>query len=77
VAALYVTGHRQQHALATLAESAAAEPEAAGNGTEGVSRPGDPPVGSKRGPGTRSTSSRGAGRTSRARRQTQAGEADA
>jgi hypothetical protein len=69
-AAYYVAFHRVRQELAT-------SQEAVGNGPEGVSRPGDPPVGSKRGPGTRSTSSRGAGRTSRARRQTQAGEADA
>jgi hypothetical protein len=40
------------------------------------SRPGEPPVGSDRRPGGRSTSMRSTGRTSTSRRQTQAGEAD-
>lgn len=49
---------------------------AAGDGSEGASRPGEPPVGSQRRPGTRSTSSRSTGRSSTSRRQTRAGEAD-
>jgi hypothetical protein len=39
-------------------------------------RPGEPPVGSHRRPGARSTSTRSTGRNSGARRRTQAGEAD-
>jgi hypothetical protein len=69
VAALYVEGHRQQRAYETLA---AAAREAA----EGASRPGEPPVGSQRRPGARSTSTRSTGRNSGARRRTQAGEVD-
>jgi hypothetical protein len=69
VAALYVEGHRQQHALAMVQE-------AMRDGPEGASRPGSPPVGSDRRPGGRGTTSRTTGRTSRSRRQTQAGEAD-
>jgi hypothetical protein len=69
VAALYVEGHRQQHALSVLQEMAAGEPD-------GASRPGTPPVGSQRRPGGRGTSSRSTGRTSGARRRSSAGEAD-
>jgi len=69
VAALYVEAHRQEHALATLQD-------ALRNGPEGASRPGSPPVGSDRRPGGRGTTSPSAGRNSRSRRQTQAGEAD-
>jgi hypothetical protein len=43
---------------------------------DGDSRPGEPPVGSDRRPGGRSTSMRITGRTSGSRRQTRAGEAD-
>jgi hypothetical protein len=68
-AALYVMGHREQHALAELIAASNAPAEAA-------TRPGEPPVGSQRRPGTRGTSSRSTGRTSRSRRQTRAGEAD-
>ena len=69
VAALYVEGHREQQALATLRD-------AAGSGPERASRPGGPPVGSPRRPGARSTTTRSTGRSSGTRRQMQAGEAD-
>jgi len=69
VAALYVTGHRQAHAFDELVQLADNNPEAA-------SRPGEPPVGSQRRPGTRGTSSRTTGRTSGERRRQSAGEAD-
>jgi hypothetical protein len=69
VAALYVTGHRQAHAFDELEQLASATPEAG-------SRPGEPPVGSQRRPGTRGTSTRTTGRSSGARRQQSAGEAD-
>jgi Recombination endonuclease VII len=69
VAALYVEGHRQQQAYETLLD-------ATGTAAEGASRPGEPPVGSHRRPGARSTSTRSTGRNSGARRRTQAGEAD-
>lgn len=69
-AAYYVQFH-------TLRQAAAAELEAARTASEGASRPGEPPVGSQRRPGTRGTSSRSTGRTSTSRRQTQAGEVDA
>ena len=68
-AAYYVAFH-------TARQQIAAELEAARTAPDGASRPGMPPVGSQRRPGTRSTSSRSTGRTSTARRQTQAGEAD-
>jgi hypothetical protein len=68
-AADYVQFHTlSQHVLAACA--------AAGLGPVRTIRPGEPPVGSQRRPGTRSTSSRSTGRTSTSRRQTQAGEAD-
>jgi hypothetical protein len=69
VAALYVTGHRQAHAFDELKQLAAATPDVA-------SRPGEPPVGSQRRPGTRGTISRTTGRTSGERRRQSAGEAD-
>jgi hypothetical protein len=69
VAALYVSGHRQQHALATLADAARNEPE-------GASRPGGPPVGSQRRPGSHGTTTRSTGRNSGSRRRDQAREAD-
>jgi hypothetical protein len=69
VAAFYVEHHHERQALAVLRDASAAA-------HEGASRPGEPPVGSQRRPGTRSTSSRSTGRASTARRQTQAGEAD-
>lgn len=63
----------QFHALTQCVVAAAA---AAGLGPVRTLRPGTPPVGSQRRPGTRSTSSRSTGRDSTARRQMQAGEAD-
>jgi len=69
VAALYVTGHRQEHAFTALAD-------AAGDASEGADRPGVPPVGSGRRPGGRGTTPRSSGGNSRSRRQTQAGEVD-
>jgi Recombination endonuclease VII len=69
LAAFYVEHHAQRQALDGLVESAAGEPD-------GSSRPGEPPVGSHRRPGARSTSTRSTGRNSGARRRTQAGEAD-
>jgi Recombination endonuclease VII len=69
VAALYVQGHKQQQAFETLVE-------AARSAEDGASRPGEPPVGSHRRPGARSTSTRSTGRNSGARQRTQAGEAD-
>jgi hypothetical protein len=71
VAALYVTGHRQQHALDRLEQ-----PAATAGSSDGTSRPGTPPVGSQRRPGTQRTSARTTGRSSGARRRQQAGEAD-
>jgi hypothetical protein len=68
VAALYVQGHREEHALSEL-QRLAGEQEAA-------NRPGEPPVGSERRPDSRGTSSRTTGRSSGARRRTSAGEAD-
>jgi len=44
--------------------------------SEVATRPGTPPVGSQRRPGTRATGTRSTGRTSGARRRQQAGEAD-
>jgi hypothetical protein len=64
-AAYYVAFHTARQEIA-----------AAIRGPDAASRPGEPPVGSQRRPGTRSTSSRSTGRASTARRQTQAGEAD-
>jgi hypothetical protein len=69
VAALYVEGHRQQHAFAMLAET----PDVMSGAAD---RPDVAPVGSDRRPGGRGTTSRSIGRTSRSRQQTQAGEAD-
>jgi hypothetical protein len=62
--------------LHTARQQVAAELAAIRTGSEGASRPGSPPVGSQRRPGTRGTSSRGTGRTSRSRTQEQAGEAE-
>ena len=68
-AADYVRFHNvRQHVVAVIA--------AVGIGPVRAIRPGEPPVGSQRRPGTRSTSTRGTGRTSTSRRQMQAGEAD-
>jgi hypothetical protein len=63
----------QFHTLSQLLFAAAA---AAGIGPVRTIRPGEPPVGSHRRPGARSTSTRSTGRTSDSRRRTQAGEAD-
>jgi hypothetical protein len=68
-AAYYVQFH-------TLRQEALAAQDAAASGREVASRPGEPPVGSQRRPGGRSTSSRTTGRSSGSRRRTQAGEAD-
>jgi len=64
-----VTGHRQAHAFDELVQLADNNPEA-------DSRPGEPPVGSQRRPGTRGTNSRTTGRSSGTRRRQSAGEAD-
>jgi hypothetical protein len=69
VAGLYVTGHQQAHAVAALWD-------AARNGPDGASRPGNPPVGSDRRPGGRGTTSRSTGHTGRSRPQQQPGEAE-
>lgn len=68
-AAYYVQFH-------TLRQEALAEQSAAGHAPEGASRPGTPPVGSQRRPGTQRTSARSTGRSTGARRREQAGEAD-
>jgi hypothetical protein len=60
----------------TLSQFVVAAAEAAGLGTVRPVRPGEPPVGSQRRPGARSTSTRSTGRTSGSRRREQAGEAD-
>ncbi|MGY1591008.1 endonuclease VII domain-containing protein [Geodermatophilus sp. SYSU D00708] len=65
VAAFYVEGHRQRQALALLQDGA-------GNAPGEPRRPGSPPVGSQRRPG----STRSTGRSSGERRQRAAGEAD-
>jgi Recombination endonuclease VII len=61
------------HTLSQLVLAAAA---AAGLGTVRAVRPGEPPVGSQRRPGSRGTSSRTTGRSSGTRRRKSAGEAD-
>ena len=70
--------HAAAHYVAfhTARQQVVAEIEAMRSGPEGASRPGTPPVGSDRRPGGRGTTPRSTGRTSRSRRQTQAGEAD-
>jgi hypothetical protein len=70
MAAFYIEHHSSRQALARLQDSA-------GVGPDGAAPPGEPPVGSQRRPGTRSTSSRATGRTSGSRRRKTAGEADA
>ncbi len=68
-AADYVRFHTlRQHVVDAFA--------AVGIGPVRAIRPGEPPVGSQRRPGTRSTSTRSTGRSSGSRRRTQAGEAD-
>ncbi len=68
-AAEYVRFHR-------LSRSVVAAAEAAGLGPVRPVRPGEPPVGSQRRSGARGSSTRSTGRSSGARRRTQAGEAD-
>jgi hypothetical protein len=68
-AAYYVQFH-------TIRQEIAAELDAARKSSDGANRPGGPPVGSQRRPGSRSTTARGTGRTSTSRRREQAGEAD-
>jgi hypothetical protein len=68
-AAYYVQFH-------TLRQEAIAAQDATAIAPEGASRPGSPPVGSQRRPGARATGTRTTGRSSSARRRTQAGEAD-
>ena len=60
----------------TLSQHVVALATTAGLGPVRPVRPGEPPVGSQRRPDARSTSTRSTGRTSGARRRTQAGEAD-
>jgi hypothetical protein len=60
----------------TLSQRIIAVAAAAGLGPVRPFRPGEPPVGSDRRPGGRGTTPRSAGRNSRSRRQTQAGEVD-
>jgi hypothetical protein len=68
-AADYVRFHTlSQHVVAAFA--------AVGIGSVRAVRPGEPPVGSQRRPGARANGTRSTGRTSGARRRTQAGEAD-
>lgn len=68
-AAEYIRFHTlSQHVIALAA--------AAGLGSVRTIRPGEPPVGSQRRPGAPRTSTRSTGRSSGARRHTQAGEAD-
>jgi hypothetical protein len=69
VAAFHVGHHRERQALDRLRKTT-------GVGPEGASRPGSPPVGSQRRPGTQRTSARSQGRSSGSRRRQQAGEAD-
>jgi Recombination endonuclease VII len=68
-AAEYVSFH-------TLSQQLIVACAATGIGPVRPIRPGTPPVGSDRRPGGRGTTPRSTGRTSRSRRQTQAGEAD-
>jgi Recombination endonuclease VII len=69
MAALYIDTHREQPAVKESPHSLVGDPD-------GASRPGTPPVGSQRRPGTQRTSARTTGRSSGARRREQAGEAD-
>ena len=69
MAAFYVEHHVQRQALDALQDASCSAPD-------GASRPGSPPVGSQRRPGTQRTSARTTGRSSGARRRQQAGEAD-
>lgn len=69
LAAFYVEHHRERQALSALVD-------AAGNASDGPNRPGEPPVGSDRRPGSRGTTSRSTGHTSRSRSKRQPGEAE-
>jgi Recombination endonuclease VII len=60
----------------TARQEIAAELAAMSRPSDAATRPGEPPVGSERRPGTHTTSARSTGRTSGARRRQQAGEAD-
>ncbi|TFV70159.1 endonuclease [Blastococcus sp. CT_GayMR20] len=60
----------------TLSQRVIAVAAAAGLGSVRTIRPGEPPVGSQRRPGTHGTSARTTGRSSGSRRREQAGEAD-
>jgi hypothetical protein len=60
----------------TLSQQVIASAAAAGLGPVRTIRPGEPPVGSQRRPGTHGTSARTTGRSSGSRRREQAGEAD-
>ena len=68
-AAYYVAFHTARQQIAAELEGARKVPEVA-------DRPGAPPVGSQRRPGTQRTSARSTGRSTGARRREQAGEAD-
>src|SRR3954466_5415160 len=68
-AAYYVAFHTAQQEIA-------AELAAKAQSSAASARPGTPPVGSHRRPGARGTTTRSTGRSSGARRRTQAGEAD-
>jgi hypothetical protein len=68
-AAYYVQFH-------TLRQEAQAALDAPATASEGASRPGEPPVGSQRRPGSRGTNSRTTGRSSGTRRRQSTGEAD-
>jgi hypothetical protein len=70
LAAFYLEHHTERQAIAGLVKGSVADACAA-------SRPGEPPVGSQRRPGARTSSTRSTGRTSGGRRREQAGEADA
>lgn len=69
MAAFYVEHHRTHEVLDAIVEAARCGPE-------GSTRPGDPPVGSRRRPGARGAGSHTDGRTSRSRREAQTEEAD-
>jgi hypothetical protein len=68
-AAYYVQFHTLRQEALVVLDAGASAPQVA-------SRPGTPPVGSQRRPGTQRTSARTTGRSSGGRRRKQAGEAD-
>ena len=70
MAALYLDGHREQHAAEDQRVRAGGESDVA-------DRPAEPPVGSQRRPEQHGTSTSTTGRTSGSRRRKTAGEADA